>query len=413
MNKTDVYKILAIGFVLVFVFEMFAIGAMNNKGNPAGASSNGAATLPTISGKASEDLTIVKYAPYLIVSGNGSAAEEAKRGLIDRGIATYSVPAEGGFVLNLKSSKDVVSAAAEFDKANATVYASATIGTPQKLTVVGDGMTTKAQGATFTMQIRPIYAEGSSVAATFTAQVENGQLVGVGSVMFQPTYVAGARIPAKFVGETQKRYLEIAWENRSAAKGIARGMNATYKERSYIVLDNATSQQLTAILAATKDYATDGENGVLSVRNDFFDSERAASDLSAAGLTAAAFPPSVASFANDTDGNLTRKLAAELGIAGIPSRLVETRMLKLGFPEEFEQGGKKYQGAGYEVEVEANSPDAIPPGTVVWLDATFEAFGGKITRFVDINVSANQGDSFAAGSAENFTLGADNSSVSG
>lgn len=388
MDKSDWYKILAIGFVLVFVFEMVAIGALNNNSSAPGGA--GGAVSATFTGTAEEDMTLVRYEPYIAVTGNGSAVDAVKKSLIDSGVATYEVPAKDAFVLNLRSGKDVPAAAAAFEKANATVLATAAMNTPSTIVVDSEGISTVAQGASFTMQLRPIYDEGASVPVSFTAYVQDGQLYSISNMVFKPSYVTGARIPAEFAGVSETSYIEVAWENRSVAKAIARAANATYKEKSYIVLKNATDAQLNASLAATAAYSTGAENGVLSVQNGFVDRERAASDIASTGVTSGAFPPSVASFANDSNGSLAIALDSQFKAAGIESKLVQVNLVRLKFPAQFEYNGRKYSGEGYEVELEGNASAAWK---TVWLDADFESLGGKISRFGSIAISANQSSS--------------------
>lgn len=392
MNKSDWYKILALVVVAVFVFEMIAIGVMNNNNAGPASGGSGPSSITTLTGTAVTNMTIVRYEPYVAVSGNGSAIEEAKKKLLDSGIATYEVPAKDSFVLNLRSGKDVPQAASDLEKANASVIATAVLNTPSKITVSGEGITTTAQGAGFTMQMRPVYEEGSSVPVSFTAYVQNGQLVSVGNLMFLPDYVSNARILASLEGEHETAYVEIAWENRSVAKAIARAANATFKEKSYVVLVNATSAQQNASFAAAKEYATGAEGSILGVRNSFSNKSRLLDDVAKNGV-GVAFPPSIASFANDTNTSRAEKLASGLAAAGVGAKLVKAKVLTLKFPDEFFAGGKTYKSAGYEVEIEQTGPIS---GKAVWLDAEFEALGNKISKFGSIAVSDDQTNSSGA-----------------
>ena len=403
MEKSDWYKILAIGFVVIFVFEMVAIGALNNNHSSSGTTANsGTGDLSTITGSAQEDMTLVRYEPYIIVTGNGSAVDAAEKGLIDSGIATYEVPSAGGFVLNLKSSKDVPAAAAKFLEANATVLATATISTPSKVTVDNGSIVTKIDGSSFTMQLSPIYAEGASIPTSFTAYVQDGQLYSIGNIMFLPDYVTGARIATQLEGDYYTYYDEVAWENRSAAKAIATADNATYKEKSYVILNNATDAQLNASLSAAKAYATGAENGILSVQNGFTDKAQVATDIASAGVFGGSFPPSVASYANDSDGNLTRKLDADLKAAGIKTNFVQVEVVRLKFPDEFDYNGKTYQSSGFEVELEKTMPIS---GKTVWLDADFQAVGGAISKFGSIAIADDQTGGAGNSTGATITIG--------
>ncbi len=405
MDKSDWYKILAIVLVAVFVFEMIAIGVMNNNGpgsGSVGATGEDTSSITTLTGTTTTNMTIVSYQPYLVVSGNGSGIEEAKQRLIDSGVATYEVPATGAYVLNLRGGSDVLNAAAELEKANASVIATVVMNTPAKITVEGEGITIKADGAGFTMQMRPVYEEGSVVPATFTAYVQNGQLTSIGSLSFLQEYV-NARIPTALEGNYETAYVEIAWENRSAAKAIAKAANATFKEKSYIYLVNATEAQQNATYAATRAYSTGAEGGILGVRNDFANRTQAMEDIMGSGAKPS-FPPSVASFANDTNGSMTQALAAQFAAAGLDATLVKTKVLKLKFPEEFVAGGKTYKGAGYEIEIEQTGPIS---GNTVWLDAEFEALGNRISRFGTIVVSDDQTSPAEGAAGATITIGQD------
>ena len=92
MEKSDLYKIFAIGIVAVFVIEAFALGFMNNSSSNR-VDNSGSATLPTLSGKATTNMTIVRYEPYLIISGSSPEIDGIKKKLIDSGVCLlYTSP---------------------------------------------------------------------------------------------------------------------------------------------------------------------------------------------------------------------------------------------------------------------------------------------------------------------------------
>jgi hypothetical protein len=378
MDKKDIYKLFAIGIAAVFMIEGIALGLMSSKGSD---SPGGGAALPTFSGQASTNMTIVYYEPYIIISGSGPEIDKAKQALIDRGVATYEVQASGSSVLNLKSGKDAPLAAAEMEKANATVRASATIATSARVRVDGSDLSTVVDGTSFKMQMRPQYEEGSIVPASFSAEVQNGQLVSIGSFAFLPSVIA-AQVRAELSAANQTQYVEIAWEGRADAKPIVQQQGAAYKEKSYIIIDQgATTSQLQAALAQSREFATGVQPGVVSVRNGFTDRQKAASVLGQLNFTPQ-FPPSLAAVNSTPEAEA---LVAKLQAQGIGAKLAQAKTVKLKFPDFIEKDGKRYSSAGYEVELEAEVPQNA---SSMLLDVEFEASGGSIARFISVKPAA-------------------------
>jgi len=379
MDKADMYKIFAIGIVAVFVIEAFALGFMNNSSSNR-ATDPGTATLATLSGKAATNMTIVRYEPYLIIGGSSPEIDGIKKKLIDSGMATYEVQTAGNTILNLRSGKDAPSAAAELEKANATVLSSATIATAAKVRVEGDSISTTVDGARFKMQMRPEFEEGTVVPASFTADVQDGQIVSIGSFTFLPAIITGAQAAAILEGTNRTEYIEIAWENRTVAKQIAKSEGAVYREKSYISIDQgASAETLKSVLAQGKAFVTGVQPGVISVKNDFTGRQEAFALLLPLNLTPQ-FPPSVA-LPNGSSNASAEALLKKLAGAGISARAVESNTIKLKFPLSIEKDGKNYSSAGYGVELEADAP---ANATSVLLDVDFEASGSTITRFISI-----------------------------
>jgi len=381
MEKGDWYKLLALGFVAVFVIEMVALGALNTGSSKTGGT--GQAGVLDITGNVVDNVTITRYEPYLLVSGNGSGIEGVKQRLIDRGEATYAMASGDGTIVNLNGSRYILSAAAEFENANATVLANAVITMSETVKIVGQNLTTEAQGSTFKWQIRPIYPEGSKVLSQFVARSQGGQVVGMGSLTLLPESVSGVFAEAKIDAEMPVTSLiEIPWAARTAARQIARGAGAAYKEKSFVnVLPNATQTQLDAI--RIYDYITGVQSGVVSVKNDFVNETRAARELSLMKL-APVFPPSLAYFANlsGNDTDRTAALLSELQSAGVNATLVTETKVRLRLPDKVGKNGKEYATGGRVLEL---AVDALPENaTTLNLTLDFEAAGSAITRITAV-----------------------------
>ena len=374
MEKSDIYRIFAIGLAVIFVIEMVAIGVFNTSGSTSKPSGGqGQQSSLNVTGNVADNLTIVSYEPYLIVSGNGSAIQEALKRMTESGEVTYSLQSGSVQIVNLKDASYVLPAAAELEGANATVLANAALSMPDTIRVVGSGVTVDAQGTTFNWQIRPVYPEGAVVPATFVAQAIDGQVTGIGSVALLPQVVSNATAEAA-VESVQPDYpiIQVEWASRAAALRLASGSGAVYKEKSYIGISQGASPQQ-AYATENYSYVTGAQQGIVSVNNDFTNESEAMADL--AGLQPV-FPPSLAYFANDS-GNLTAALFQKMLSAGINATMVPQTRLILKLPEKVAQGGTEYATDGRELEIEVQGGAQNLTELNVSLD--FTANGNSIT----------------------------------
>lgn len=398
MEKSDIYKLFALGLVAVFVIEMVALGALNTGSRPQGGDQQG--DVLDLTGNVEDNITIVRYEPYLIVSGNASAVDEVKQRLTASGEITYAIAAGESLIVNLNSSKAALPAAAEFEKVNATVLANAVIATSDKIRIQGNGLTTEAQGNTFKWQIRPIYPEGSKVPARFVARAQGGVMVGAGSLVLLPEFVSGAFVEAGIESALPElAQIEVEWANRSAAQLLARNAGASYKEKSFInILQNATQAQLDSIRAY--DYATAVQSGLVSVKNEFGNEGRAMADLALLKLQPS-FPASIAYFENSSQNqseNLTAMLLSEMQSAGINAVLVAKTRLRVRLPATIESGGKEYFTGGRVLDVETGTLAQNATRLNITLD--FESAGSSITRIVSARQAAPNGTTSAQASIQ-------------
>lgn len=388
MEKNDWYKLFAIGIVLVFVLEGIAIGVMQNDNQPS--SNQQVEGTASLTGNVNTNVTIVRYEPYVIVNGgNASEVEKIKERLIESGVATYAVPNGQSLVVSLRSGKDALDAAQEFEYANASVLATASISTAAKLKVEGTDITTTVDGTSFSMQMRPIFEEGSVAPATFVASVQNGVIVQLGNFALLPDYQSGVVAQAALVEQKQADLsVEVAWQNRSAAKAIAVSQGAAYKEKSYIIVPQGASQaQMSAIAASGKDYITGVQLGIISVSNGFVDRLRAEGDLANAGL-AGEFPVSIALFSNQSGNESVVALAEKLNENGIESAVVSRKVSKATLPDIIENAGKKYRTGGIVVSFEQV---AEAENGTVFLSLEFQSEGSSLSRLISVKQAVQNG----------------------
>ena len=373
MEKSDIYRIFAIGLAVVFVIEMIAIGVFNTSGSTSSKAANGGQGSLDVTGNVADNLTLVKYEPYLIVSGNGSAVQEELQKMAESGIVTYSVESGGSLIANLKDSDSVLPAAAELEKANATVLANAVLSMSDTIRVIGSDVSVDAQGTTFKWQVAPSYPAGSVVPATFVVRAVGGQVTGIGSVTLLPLFVSNAAAEASVLSvRADAPVIEVEWASRAAAFQLASGAGAVYREKSYIqISQNASPDQ--AYAAENYSYVTGAQQGIVSVKNGFANESEAMADL--AGLQPV-FPPSLAYFSNDS-GNQTAALYQKMISGNITAIMVPQARLLLKLPEKVEQGGREYATGGKELEIEVQ--DVAQNLTSLNVSLDFTAAGSSIT----------------------------------
>ncbi|MCX8197013.1 MAG: hypothetical protein N3G80_01715 [Candidatus Micrarchaeota archaeon] len=384
MKKETLYKIFAIALVAIFIIEMAAIGIMNTARGRTAQEEQSQADQTSFIGSAEDNITLLRYEPYLLLYGNQSQIEKAKKALIERKIATYATTLEDATVINLASAADLAMAYQEIEQYNITAVANAMFSMSEQVAVVGPtGEARKARGSSFKIQISPIYPEGSKLPAIFAAQVEKGVITGIGSVMILPQ-TQEAEVEAEIEQIKQASiYLEISWKDRNRAKQIAKQKNAVFKEKSYILVDeNVTDEQLGK--AGQYEYVTAVQKGIISVKNDFFDQERARADLAALNINPT-FPYSIISMPNWTESEIA-SIKEELERQNISYNAASEVKVSVKLPSEIRKDGKSYAFSQRQYEIDA--PAVQENQKKMRLLVKFEAAGNKVIRIIEAKPAA-------------------------
>jgi hypothetical protein len=289
-------------------------------------------------------------------------------------------------VVSLKSSKDVPAAASEFAAVNASSIATAYLSTSQKVAVTAqDGTTVSAEGTSLSMQISPLYEEGSAHEASFAVRVDDGQVTGMGQIAILPIAVRDVHAEAMLASMPQAAYsVLVAWKDRAAAKPLAAAAGASYKERSFVYVANATKEELDAAVAGLP-YVTGTQPDIISVDNGFADSEGIGIALFQKGYTAV-FPPSLATFQNGSNGSARADaLIASLAAANLSAEISSDWSATIRLPSVLSKDGKEYIGpsGGIELIIEGNGEPAAN-ATAMNVSVDFEASGSRITRITAV-----------------------------
>lgn len=377
MEKKTMITIFAVGIVAVFIIEMFAIGYLGSGAQAASSQSGTGGTM--IQGTATANITINRYGPYLIVQGGNQEAVESTVGMLKgKGLVAYTTKSADGLIVSLNKSRDAVAAAEEFEKANASVLATAYIGMQQEVEVAGDGVTTTAEGITFNTQIRPLYEEGSTQEAQMDIGVQDGKIVGLGSFSILPRVVMNASATAAFTAAPKSAYVvEVPWDSRVKAKGIAAAANATYKEKSYILISQSTPTQALSS-AGRLQFATGAQQGVISVQNGFTDIGTAVVSLGMLNISSPTFPPSLATFPNDAGNASAIELLAKLAEANITATISQTSKATVALPEIITKDGNNYRTGNAEFSMDGTGFAANATAVDLYVDFTAE--GSRLTR---------------------------------
>jgi hypothetical protein len=370
MEKKTILAAFAVLLVLFFLIEPFAVGILARGGS----GESGGAGSEAVSGTVRTNVTVLRYEPYLLVSGNASRAQQVKEELVGEGVATYAIKSGDSLIVNLRGSEDVIPAARKFEGQNLSVVASASVATEDKLVVVGSSVSVSAQGRALSLQLAPAYEPGVKYAAVFQAAAADGQLVSMGSFSILPVRERGTAV-AEVVSAKEGRYvIEVPWENRSAAKPIALSHGASYKEKSYILLGNATDAQLES--AGALPFVTGVQAGIASVANPYSDRQAAEARLRGLGI-AHEFPPSAASFNESAQEGSELALYNALAAAGINATLVPENSVVIRLPGTIKVGERSFLTGSPSFEVEGAN---YTRGQNVTVALDFEANGMKLLR---------------------------------
>jgi hypothetical protein len=244
--------------------------------------------------------------------------------------------------------------------------------------VVGDSITTSAEGISFETQLRPVYYEGSHHIATFAVAVQEGRIIGVGTPSFKQEEFIGVFADAEIVSGQGATYsVEVPWEKRAEGKVFAKAKNAAYTEKSFIEIPANTSQNLLTAIQQLP-FVTAVQPGVVSVKNSFVDSGIVTIQFMSVNITPT-FPPSIARFSDATNQSAL-SLIADLEAANISSKLKTDRIVGARLPEYVEANGEKYNTAGMIVYFDGTS---LPQNaTTVNLTFGFAADGNLVTAII-------------------------------
>ncbi|MEM4554712.1 MAG: hypothetical protein QXT25_02580 [Candidatus Anstonellaceae archaeon] len=373
MKKETLYKLFAVGLVALFLIEMAAIGLLTGgRGGEGEGSRNG--NLSSAFGAVEGNLTVLRYEPYLLVSGSQEQIEQAKKRLTEKKFATYSTKMNEFTVISLNRSRDVVAAAEEIEDLNLTVLATATLALPEMVKVRSESGVVDAKGSTFQMQLKPIYPEGAKISASLVARVERGQVVAIGSLIFLPQ-VLTAEVDGKIEKVKENFWIaEIPWESRNLAKQIAKQEEVAFKERSYLLVKNASSEQLAQV--RNFEYVTAVQEDTISIRNDFADRQKAMADFYAINLEPI-FPYSSAQFQR---GENETGFEHALKQQNITFQLKKKTKAEILLPGKIRVGEEEYINTKSKIELEIEAEDAEE--IRLWLQ--FEAAGNRVQRIIQV-----------------------------
>jgi hypothetical protein len=212
MNKSDLIKYGAIVIVLIFIFELFAMGFIGRS-----TSNTPVQTGPVVStGSAQFDVVLKYYEPYLAVVELNESKLDAVKTLPN----VEGVTASGkGFIVSLKSSSDVIPTAKSLAGLGLNSVAVANIQFPNTLDLYlpnGTTETITTSGGLAQMELEPDFAVGES----FT--VRSQQINAQNGILYNyvlPT-LASIRSVINVTGKTDsvlydELQFSIPWEKRN------------------------------------------------------------------------------------------------------------------------------------------------------------------------------------------------------
>jgi hypothetical protein len=385
LNKKDLIKLVVVAIVLIFIIETFFMFGMGGTGS----GTTGVNAQKGMTGNAKMNASVVSYSEELTVFGEGKEIAQTASELEREGIIAYRVSETGDQrVYRLTSSRNVYIAAERFFAKNATVLASALIQLPAQVDAIdASGKHFTAIGTSFTYKIAPDFDAGAVM--PLSGQIttnENGEVSTIGNIQIDTQFGR-----ADVVGTVERvmgaaYVIAVPFEKRVLNKTLidenAEGMNYSFSERSYAIsLIPLSSAQTIAITAKNLPYVTNIAASRISVKNDFVDSARFASDIGAGFV----FPNSTIEIRFDEGKDNESKVMdfeSALGISSLPSR---AQKAIVSMPARFTYGGREYWFSGNSTQVLSGQ---FEEGQNVTLDVSFVSMGRRIVAVNKAEVKA-------------------------
>ncbi len=268
-KKENIYKVLVVGFVLVFIFSSFSIDFFGNKKENQNTSDY--FQVETI-----VNATIIEYQSYIITNlRNDSIAQSLKTfPNVENVISTSQ-----GYVISLKNTSNITGFYTYLSSQNISGMVNAFLSLPPIIELSIANSSKNISGSQIYTKLEPIFEEGENITIRVILAVQNKQIIGNGLATILPSqkeFTINATIIALAATKT---IISIPWEKRMKINENITNITAkygagkiSYSKKDYIFsnISNFTSNKPVYVTFISADTIYVGNfTNKTQIENDF------------------------------------------------------------------------------------------------------------------------------------------------
>lgn len=388
MKKEDLIKLFVAAVVILFVVEMFALGASiagNNSTGPEGQKKQSGRGFIEV------NATVDYYEPQISISGNSSGLEDAIARLkLEGKIQNDSKNEYGARVLYASESASIKEIAGVLKGQNATVSAYAVLVIPSAEVISPSG-NYEAVGGTLRYPISPDVEQGGQVGFDATVNVVEGQIISFENIKITAGEISYALVQVPYENVAKGSYVALVpWEKRAIGKDalllalreIDANATLSYEEKSYALPQpQLSAQEANALNAQAPSYVVSVSQNAISVQRGFADAQKVQDDMNAFGLQVQ-LPPSRIVFSLPGASNAAQDATAVFESQNVSIISIEPLLIyRLTLPQTIGAGNYALSQAQRSVQMPLNASG--DEGNVSVL-VEFEHVGSEVTAVKSI-----------------------------
>ncbi|MBU0585923.1 hypothetical protein KJ780_00255 [Candidatus Micrarchaeota archaeon] len=204
LKKEDLYKVLAIAFVVFFLLSGYTTGLLAGNKNP------GVVSTGYENGTINVNATLIKYDPYIVTDASGPI----------EGISNFSdvddiILSPDGYVVALKTTENITGIYSELKKMNISGVTNAAVNLDAGAQLqTSNGTTVELSAATVTVLLEPIFKENEKINMNIYVITKDGRILGNSKVAYLQPDVKQIEVNATISFIEQTTTYIIPWEQR-------------------------------------------------------------------------------------------------------------------------------------------------------------------------------------------------------
>ncbi|MEW6528602.1 MAG: hypothetical protein AB1391_01800 [Candidatus Micrarchaeota archaeon] len=239
LKKENIYKVLVVGFVLVFILSSFSTDLF--KRNDTGGNAGRQNTSNYFETKIAVNATIVEYQPYIATNLRNAVIAETLKTLpnVDK-----IIPSSQGYVISLKNTSNITSIYSYLASQNISGKVNAVLSLPSVIEVLIDNSRENISGTQIYTKLEPIFEEGENVTVSIFLAIQNNQIIGNELVATILPSLTEFNTNANIIALTAtKVIISVPWEKDSEISENIANITAKYGADKVLYLKNDSEDE--------------------------------------------------------------------------------------------------------------------------------------------------------------------------